>query len=401
MRFFRFLGALSMIATSTASVAQNIAVTPQMLTDSLQNAVAAGTPGLSAAIATRRGIIWQGVAGSADLKAGTPIGESNIFGIGSITKVFVAVTVLQLVEEHRLRLDDTPQSVLGADAVSGIANADTATVAHLLAHSAGVPSWEDNADWIRKGRGAKLNPTHRWGKTEALDYVRGQPAIAAPGATYSYSNSGYTLLGLMIEKVTGNGAVSEIRRRILTPLGLRDTYFEGFEAGHPSRVPHRYHYATQRFRERAGIAPGFISITPELIDTGPTNLSVEWTAGGMISSPRDLVRFALALRDGKLLKPESQAFMEEWKPAVTGLKVGHGLFEMNTVAGPTVGHTGGVLGFSAALWWSEQSDVVVAVMGNVGSTDSGKAPPNAASVGLGDDFVKLSTRFAAQQLKPR
>jgi D-alanyl-D-alanine carboxypeptidase len=266
-----------------------------------------------------------------------------------------------------------------------------------LGHTAGVPSWEDDPAWIRKGRGSGLDPTHHWGKTEALAYIRGHAALAAPGVAFSYSNSGYTLLGLMIEKSTGHTAVSEIRRRLLLPLGLRDTYFEGFEPGQPDRVPHRYHYATPQFRTVAGMAPSFVTIAPELIDVGTTDLSDEWTAGAMISSPRDLVTFAMALRDGKLLKPASLAFMEQWAPALPGMKVGHGLFEFDTDAGPSIGHTGGVLGFSASLWWSEKGDAVVAVMANGSSMHAGKTPPNAATVALRSDFARLAARFAAQQ----
>lgn len=370
-------------------------VSPEQLVGALETAIAQGTPGLSAAIGTRRGVVWTGVAGMADISANLPIDEGHCFGVGSITKMFVAVTILQLVEEGRLALTATPRRILGSQMVQGIANADIATVAHLLAHTAGVPSWEDDPAWIRKGRGDALDPAHLWGKSEALEFIRGQAALNVPGAKFSYSNSGFTLLGQIIEKVTGRTAEAEIRRRILAPLAL-GCWLEGFEPGHPERLPNRYHYATPTFRQDAGIAPGFDSVRPELIDASASNLSVEWTAGGMISSPTDLVRFATALRDGRLLKPGSLAFMRTWGEARPNTRMGHSLFQFRNNGNPLDGHNGSVLGFTGSLWWSEAGDAVVAVLANVGSMHSGKIPPAAYDVAQRSVFTTLALDYASQ-----
>lgn len=391
------LAAFALVIAAPLAAADDAPITPAQLDEALQKAVGDGSPGMSAAIADSRGVIWTGVAGWSDIAARRPMDEAGLFGIGSITKVFVAVTVLQLVEEGRLKLTDTPARILGRRAMQGIANAETATVADLLAHKAGVPSWEDDPLWIRKGRGETVDPAHIWGKAETLDYIRGHPATAPAGQKFAYSNTGYTLLGMMIEKVTGRSAESEVRRRVLAPLGLADTYLEGFEPGQPARVPHRYQYATPQFRADAGIAPSFKDIRPDLIDASATNLSVEWAAGGMVSSPRDLVTFARALRDGKLLKPESLAFMEQWTPGFTRMEVGHGLFRIHAGETNVIGHTGGVLGFTAVLWWSENGDTIVSVLSNGSGMHAGKTPPKATTVGLNPDFVALAMRYARQQ----
>lgn len=279
-------------------------------------AIERGIPGISVAIGARNGVIWTGTAGWADVRAKLPIDRRTLFGIGSITKTMVATVVLQLVEEGRLDLDDTPGGVLGLSATAGVANADCASVADLLGHRSGVPSWENDPRWIRAGRGRNLDPSRIWGRTEALEYVRATPPTDRPGGAFAYSNSNYTLLGLMVETVTQHGLQDEIRRRILQPVGLADTYLEGFEPGHPQRVAHRYHYATPEFRETAGIAPAFVEVEPGLVDTGGANLSVEWAAGGMISSPSDLVTFAVALRGGRLLgpsEPRVHAALDAWR----------------------------------------------------------------------------------------
>lgn len=208
--FLNIAGLLGFVAISQAQQ-----VTPQQLQTALDSAVATGVPGISAAIATTQGVIWTGTAGYADIEARRPVATSTLFGVGSITKVFVTTVIMQLAQEGRLDLDSTAAELLGSHLTRGIANADRATLAQLLAHTGGVPSWEDDPRWIRQGRGSDLTPAHVWGKSETLDYIRGpeHPALNAPGEKHNYSNTNYTLLGLVIEKVTGQTAEAEIRRR--------------------------------------------------------------------------------------------------------------------------------------------------------------------------------------------
>jgi len=391
---------------ATHAVAGDVAparVTPHMLETALQREVARGAPGLSAAIATRRGVVWTGVAGQADVQRDVPVDEAHVFGIGSITKVFVVVTVLQLAEEGRIDLQAPIASLLPPAATAGIANADTATVAQLMDHSAGIPSWEDDPVWIREGRGRDLQVAQRWGEQQTLDYIRGpaHPPLHVPGSAYSYANTHHTLLGLLIEQVTGQSAASEVRRRILQPLGLDATWLEGFEPGHPERLPRRYHYATADFVRDAGVAAPFAEVRPGLIDVSASNLSVEWAAGGMVSSPRDLAQFLRALRDGHLLKPQSLRFMQTWTlPAGAGSQVGHGLFRGERDGVAMIGHTGSVLGFTGYAHWQEDGDAIVVVLSNVGTMHSGQVPVSAASVGRDSEFASLARRYAAQAGSP-
>lgn len=192
-------------------------------------------------------MVWTGVAGMADVQAGTPVRPDMLFGVGSITKTFAAVVILQLVEEGRLDL-----------------------------HATAAVCW---------GRRLRAFRTR-----------------------------------MVIEKVTGHEAVDEIHRRILAPLGLDDIHLEGFDPVPQDRLPHRYHWATPVFHQDAGVNAAFPEVRPGLIDASRSNLSVEWTGGGMVATARDLALSTVALRDGRLLKPESMKFMTEWFPA--GSKVG-------------------------------------------------------------------------------
>lgn len=345
----------------------------------LDEAVARGVPGISAAIADSSGVIWTGVAGQADVLAGTPIQPEMLFGIGSITKTFAAVVLLQLADEGRLDLTATAASILGP-AVAGIPNADRASIAQLMNHTSGVPSWEDDPVWIREGRGNRLDPARIWGRTETLPYITGHQPLFEPGSKYSYSNTNYTLIGMIIERVTGNDPVAEIHRRILDPLGLADIRLEGFEPVPSERVPHRYHWATPTFRRDAGINAAFSEPRPDLIDATGSNLSVEWTAGGMIATARDLARYGAALRDGKLLSPASMQVLTQWRRIGDNAEVGHNLVRRTYPSGVAlIGHDGDVLGFTGSLYWIEGSDVVVAVVANVGSMHSTSAGTGTAT----------------------
>jgi D-alanyl-D-alanine carboxypeptidase len=370
----------------------------------LDEAVSKGVPGISAAVANRDSVVWTGVAGKADLQTGAPVRPELLFGVGSITKTFAAVVILQLAEEKRLSLDSTAASILGA-AVQGIPNADRATLAQLLNHTGGVPSWEDDSVWIHEGRGDRLDPSRIWDKAATLRYIKGHAPLAPPGEKFSYANTNYTLLGMVIEKVTGHEAVDEIHRRILTPLGLHDIHLEGFEPVPANQLAHRYHWATPTFRQEAGVNAAFPEVRPGLIDASRSNLSVEWTAGGMVATARDLARYAVALRDGRLLKPESMKFLTTWFPAGEGSQVGHNVFRREYPGGVAViGHNGDVLGFTGSFYWVEGADAVVAVVANVGSMHSTSAGTGAAPAGkvpgtaylVADDkrFIALATKVA-------
>ena len=367
------------------------------LQDCLDCGVEEGLPGISAAIAGRAGLRWTGVSGLADINSHRYVRSDMLYGVGSITKTFIAVIVLQLAEEGHLQLHHTVADVLGA-AAEGVPNAEFATIAQLLRHTSGVPSWEDNPTWIRDGRGASLDVERIWDKTDALSYIAYHPPIGLPGEKFSYSNSNYTLLGLIIEKATGQDLVREIKSRILEPLSLKDVYLEGFEPVPQDRLPHRYHWATANYGRVAGLNDAFREVRPGLIDVTCSNLSVEWAAGGIVATAGDLAVFGAALRDGKLLLPQSMRVMADWSTIDKNRQIGHNLFREQQGHFTLIGHDGGVLGFSATLYWIERADAVVVAMSNVGNMHSGEVRKTLTSVVKRADFLETILRFASSRL---
>lgn len=369
----------------------------------LQDSVEAGVPGIVAAISTSRGQ-WTLTAGVSDLERLTPIEATHLFGIGSVTKVFVATVVLQLVAEGAIQLSDAVGKTLNPKIWSGIENAEGATVRELLSHKTGIDSWEDDPAWIRKGRGSEVDPAHFWEKTEALDYLRRPKRIAQDRRHWSYSNTNYTLLGLMIEQITGGTLEAEIRRRILEPLAMMNTFFEGFERVGESVLPCRYHWATDTFRSTAGICSRFQETRGRsLIDCTVSNLSASWAAGGMVSCPSDLLKFAAALQQNdRLLTPGSMTILTDWSPTTTNARsdeMGHGLFRMihGEEEDAWLGHFGGVLGFTSALWWAEKGDCTVCVLSNVGASHAGSVPSSSKVLVLESSILEIALQFAADQ----
>lgn len=362
----------------------------------LEDSINVGVPGLSAAICSSRDTLWQSCAGLANFESQIPMNGTHLFGIGSITKLFTSIVTLQLVEEGRLKLLNTLGEILDTEVTCDIENAPEATLETLMSHTAGVDSWEDDPKWIVEGRGKKLDPSKIWGKAETLDYVRRTNVNGPKPGEWSYSNTNFTLLGLVIEKVTGRTAESEIRRRILEPLGMKHTYLEGYEEPPETSLPHRYHWATETFRKTAGICPSFSQPRGDLIDATGSNLSVEWLTGGMISSPSDLLKLAIGLRDGKVLGPSSMAFMKTWIPAKGPAEMGHGLFRFQSPLGygSWLGHGGSVLGFTGALWWKEEGDCAISVLANIGTMHAGDVPSSAYDVAMNTKFLQLASELA-------
>ncbi len=340
----------------------------------LELGVKQGLPGISAAIANADGIIWSGVAGYSDLAHKKPVSPTTLFGIGSITKPFSAIVALQLSEEGRLDLAASAGDILGPELVADIPNTNSATILQLMNHTSGVPTWEFDAEWIPDGRGERFEVGQVWAKDATLEYLRDgdNPATNKPGAQFNYANTNYTLLGLIIEKVTGNDLTEEIRNRILRPLGLKDIYLDGFEPLPRERVAGNYHFASESYLNAAGLHPAFPTIRPGLIETSAYNLSPEWAAGGMVAAASDLARFAAGLAAGKLLNARSRALFFDFRPTQTSdgrMEAGRGIFRMPMREGgpPLINHTGGVLGFSAVMAWLEGTDTSLVVLINVGT----------------------------------
>ncbi|WP_256987261.1 serine hydrolase [Streptomyces sp. BR123] len=318
-------------------VEQSPAVPDRGLQESLDALLKAS--GSSAALAEVRDhgrAVWRGAAGTGNLDSGTPARADGRFRIGSVTKTFVSTVVLQLVAEGRVELD----APVGRYLPGVVRNGDTITVRQLLNHTSGLFNYtsepgffadpEDEASvrrWLDEGRWT----THS--ARQLVDIANRHEPYFPPGTDWKYSNTNYIVAGMVIEKVTGRTWNEEVERRIIRPLGLRDTSMPTTAGAVPGRHAHGY------FKLPSG----------RPVDVTKLNPSMAGAAGAGISSAADLTRFNAALLGGKLLGPAQLAEMKQTVDAKNGTRYGLGLVQLPSACGDLWGHTGGIPGYSTVL----------------------------------------------------
>ncbi|MFV2103522.1 serine hydrolase domain-containing protein [Micromonospora sp. LOL_024] len=285
----------------------------------------AGAPGVLAAVRDGRRD-WRDAAGQAFLTNHQPMRPQMRHRVGSITKTFVATTVLQLVDEGRLGLDD-PIGKWLPDTVPGELG-DRVTVRMLLNHTSGIGNYTNAM--ISSYAAINRMQVTTYAPADLVATGLAMPPTNAPGAKFSYSNTNYVLAGLLIEAATGNDAAIEVRRRILRPLRLTGTSFPGTDP--TMRGPHNGAY----------FAPFGVR------DLSEFNMSWAWTAGEMIATTADLNTFFRALLGGDLLSPATLDEMLDRVPVLPELPeaggYGLGIYSLPTPCGEFWGHDGAVFG---------------------------------------------------------
>ncbi len=285
--------------------------------------------GVSAAVLETDGTTWFGAAGHADETTGRLVTPEDTFRIGSISKTFAAVVVLQLVEEGVLGLD---QPV--AEVVPDLGLDPSMTVRHVLGHRTGLRDGLEEA-----ARGAE--PAEP-GLVIELSTRGG--LLFEPGTHFDYCNANYILAALLIEAVEEMPAHQAIRERILMPLGLDETFMAGFEDREVTALPDGDPEQTAGY---------------DVFDRS------NYTAGGMVSTPHDLVVFAEAVFDGRLLDAATlEAMVTPSDAAGEGAEYGLGV-ELTLVAGRDAwGHRGGVRGYLSGVFFFPAEGTSIAVVSN-------------------------------------
>ncbi|MFE2141515.1 serine hydrolase domain-containing protein, partial [Streptomyces sp. NPDC059456] len=314
--------------TGTATAAAP-APTPDLdaVTQALKNTTAAGAPGAMVRI-TGSGAPLTSAVGVQDRTTGAAMDLNGRFRIGSVTKTFSSVVLLQLVNEGKLSLDAPVDQYL-----PGLLPDNRITVRHLLTHRSGLSDYTNAMfDKTVPGFEAVRNKVFTYQELVALSLR--EPRTSEPGVAYSYSNTNFVVVGMLIEKATGNAVAKEYDRRIIKPLKLKNTSYV-----HPStqiKGAHLHGYLTP---DEAG-AP--------LVDSTEQTVSWAQSAGAMISSAADLNTFMSALLGGKLLAPAMLDAMLTVTPTDTTNTrfYGLGLRRYDLSCGTSVyGHTGTVQGF--------------------------------------------------------
>ncbi len=308
--------------------------------------------------------LWSGAAGIADIKTGQALKASDQLRVGSNSKPYLAVVVMQLVEEGKIDLDQPLTTYLPE-----YTQWSNVTVRHLIGMRSGIPEfgrsmlmWAD----VLKDMKAKIPPE------TTVGYVADDPFDFEPGSKCSYSNTNYVLLGMIVREVSGNEPWEEIDARIIQPLGLKDTFMDTGEAdltarGYFDPTLGAYHF---------GVDPALLSLFPKeyQVPTGEwldatelITITMAYTAGSIVSTPVDGVRFVRALLKGELLKGESLAQMQQFGPCdILGepVEYGLGMMRWQTKYGTAYGHGGRIYGYHANVYYVPEDDMAVCHLHN-------------------------------------
>jgi len=321
---------------------------PSALQADLDRVVADGIPGMI--VLERQGNqVRHATAGVGNLRTGGPIRATDRFRIGSNSKSFVSTVMLQLEAEHRLRLTDTVEHWLPGV----VPNGGAITIRELLNHTSGIPEYGD-VPFVLQNRYRTLQP---------IDLVRhalAQPPLFPPGTGWSYSNTNYVLLGMIISRVDHlpeqYAPVWEIYRRIIAPLGLTHTSFPVTDPGIAGPHPRGYI-----------IDPPSEYHLPGITDATQWNPSWAWTAGAIISTADDLARFHRALITGQLLPSAQQHELLDAVPEAEGgdsVEYGLGVMHAQTPCGDAWGHEGDFPGYQSVSLTSPDGTRQAVLFGN-------------------------------------
>lgn len=322
-----------------------------------------GAAGLSIAVARGGVVVLEKGYGLADVEFDAPANERTLFRIGSVTKQFSAAIAMKMVERGELSLDDD----LAKFELEFPLQGRHVTVRHLLNHTSGIPSYTDQGEeWTPKW---PLELTD----AELLALVADKPFVFEPGASWAYNNTGYYLLGMVLEKVSGKSYEQLVLDEICKPLGLQRT---------------RYDSNVELIKNRA---QGYTLRDGELVNDQFLGMSQPGAAGGLISTAGELVRWMAALNSGKVVSPESFAQMTTPAPAADGkgAQYGFGLARGDLDGRARIEHGGGIFGFNSMLAWYPDSDLVVAVISNGEPISSARIADTIALAALGVERAPL------------
>jgi D-alanyl-D-alanine carboxypeptidase len=322
------------------------------LRQAMADVAAAGAAGVQVRVHDEKGD-WAGSAGVRVLHGGK-VPVNGRFRAGSITKTFVSTVVLQLVDEGVLALDDPATRYLPEYGLD-----PRITVRMLLQHTSGLfnytgepkPDGTTEAGIPMYGNDFVENRFHTYDPDDLIAVALAKPARFAPGTSWSYSNTNYVIAGQLVERLTGTSYTTQVRQRILRPLGLRETVLPGTRRDIPG--PHAHGYYAYRDGDRVRV-----------LDVSRVNPTWAGAAGEIISTTRDLDRFVTALFDGDLLPADLLAEMRDVLPISPTDGYGLGLVSLD--AGPDCGgvyygHTGGIHGYQSYLFSNGDTRLEISV----------------------------------------
>ena len=337
MRQYSVLPATLVVALVAASLpAQDPAWLPRLDALVQKRVAQPDAVGFSIGIAQKGKLLLAKGYGLADLEADMAANGDTMFRIGSVTKQFTAALILRAVEKGLLTLDDGLERF-----VEFPLQGKVVTIRHLLNHSSGIPSYTGLGEEWKKTTPLDIS------QKDLLAFVAGKPFEFEPGKGFEYNNTGYFLLGMVLEKLHGKTYAQIVHDELCAPLGLTRT---------------RYDSNKELIKNRA---QGYGVVDGKPANDDPLSPNHPYAAGSLLSSGGDLVRWSMALAGGKVVSAANYTAMAT--PLVVDGRdthYGFGLMTGSVAEMPTVMHGGGIHGFNSFLLHVPQHDLHVAVISN-------------------------------------
>jgi D-alanyl-D-alanine carboxypeptidase len=327
-------------------------VTDPALQKALEKLTGIGIPGVVATV-VKGGKTSYYNAGFASIENGIPMGTCHGHYLQSIAKLYLAVTVMQLKEMGDLDLDQKIGQYLPVEIMDLLPDSQQITVRMLLNHTSGLPEYNDVPLYVTR---LLQNPDKVFESIELLGYVNQKKLDFAPGSRYSYRNTNYLVLALMMDHMTGDH-VAFMKNHVFDKIGLQDTYYRISPAS-PTKE-----YVVQSYWDR--FSDGKIE---NISQFQWNNVSSMIGDDGIVSRPDDAILFLKGLMEGKLVSKESLEEMQVWVKTAKGVEeYGLGL-DLGRFAGyEGMGHSGGGLGSGTQLYYFPEKDLYVFMGINLGT----------------------------------
>ena len=344
-------------------------------------------PGATLGVCQADGNCFSIATGFSDLEKKTPMRPTDIMAAGSVGKTYALAVAMQLVKEGKINLDERIEKYLGAEKwFARLPNAKDITVRQLMNHTSGLVRYEFKEQFTKD---LTANPDKIWKPEELVAYLLDEKAPFEAGKGWDYSDTNYIVLGMIIEKVTGQKYYDQAEKRVLKPLNFKNTY-------------------PQDKREIKGLIQGYAGADnpfggkDAVLENGKfiINPQFEWTGGGMVSNSEDLARWAKSMYEGK-------AFDASLLPEVLNgvaaprlgkeTKYGLGVIIRPTPAGLTYGHSGFFPGFMTDMMYFPEHKIALAVQvntsvfQNLGGKSLGRFLTEAAETVLGKEAPAAQT----------
>ena len=322
-------------------------------------------PGATVIVTKDGQTVFRQAYGMADVAKHVAMTPDTVLRLGSITKQFTSTAIMMLADEGKLSVADDITKYLPAYPTHG----KKITIEHLLTHTSGIVSYTSK-------RLFRDSMTKDMTVAQMIDSFKNDKLDFEPGSQWRYNNSGYFLLGAIIERVSGMPYAKFVEQRIFVPLGMTNTAYEGYERG-----------TAPRAAGHSG-APGRFEPSP------PLSMSQPYAAGSLASTVDDLARWDAAVSSGKLLKAASwqKAFAPYTLDGGAPTKYGYGWMLDKVQGAPTIGHGGGINGFRTFALRVPSEKLYVAVLTN---SDSGLVAPEmvankVAAIAIGKPYREFS-----------